>query len=366
MPNPGPRTPNRTHRDDRGVAAVLVAGFALALVLVAALAIDGGQAYANRRQMQNASDAAAMAGAAAFATQRSQPAPGLSSVTDQVRTVAEANGADVTGDRLKCWFVDDQVRRLPIGSPVDICGSGATWASANAGSASGVEVETSADKETFFAQVGGIETVSARTEAAATLQPLVGTGATFPFIMCGVADSGGFDILDQNLQVRPEVIGSILYPLQDPGGGNTETFKRCDGGSNTFKGKGDGDPAIVGEWTGTDTGNDDPDPLSGDFTPVLGSDACPANTLTFDGCLMVVPLASNARGTGSNAEVYIVGFSVFEVYSLGNGADKGPCEDLGTPNPKFCGYLVGGQVEGGITGGGPVGVGGVYAIKLAK
>ena len=35
---------------------------AVALILVAALAIDGGMAYANRRQMQNAADSGAFAG----------------------------------------------------------------------------------------------------------------------------------------------------------------------------------------------------------------------------------------------------------------------------------------------------------------
>jgi uncharacterized membrane protein len=47
---------------ERGMTAVWVALMLVVLMLFAALAIDGGQAYSSRRQSQNASDAGVMAG----------------------------------------------------------------------------------------------------------------------------------------------------------------------------------------------------------------------------------------------------------------------------------------------------------------
>ena len=50
-------------RDQRGLVSVIVAISALALIVVAALVIDGGSARLARRTSQNAADAASLAGA---------------------------------------------------------------------------------------------------------------------------------------------------------------------------------------------------------------------------------------------------------------------------------------------------------------
>lgn len=55
-------TPSRRCQDDRGVAAVLFAVVLTALFAVSALAVDVGQAYAERRHDQNTADAAVMSG----------------------------------------------------------------------------------------------------------------------------------------------------------------------------------------------------------------------------------------------------------------------------------------------------------------
>lgn len=51
------------HRDEDGQALVLAALFLVGLVAVAGLVADGGQALAERRDLQNVADAAAAAGA---------------------------------------------------------------------------------------------------------------------------------------------------------------------------------------------------------------------------------------------------------------------------------------------------------------
>jgi Flp pilus assembly protein TadG len=339
---------------------VLVSIAAVSLLLVAALAIDGGQAYANRRQMQNAADAAAMAGTAAFANQRFTASPSLTAVTDEVRSVAQANGADVSLGRLSCWLVDATGQRVTG----DLCTTPGTWTAAASGAA-GVEVDTSADKATFFARVAGPDTIGASADAAATMQRVIQSGPGFPFILCGYSESGLNDVLDANLQVRPEAVGQ-LFALLDPGSANSDTFKRCDTQSNPFKGKGDGTPAIIGEWAGTDTGNSPPDSLSAPANEVLGPEACPVSATVLDGCLMIVPIASYGRGVGSNTEVFIVNFTVMRAWGSDTGGAPAECGPLGPPSPKFCGILVGGQLDTGQTGGGDVAAGQAYAIKLIK
>jgi uncharacterized membrane protein len=54
---------NHEHENERGQAIVILALAMAALLLFASLAIDGGNAYVERRRAQNAADAAALAGA---------------------------------------------------------------------------------------------------------------------------------------------------------------------------------------------------------------------------------------------------------------------------------------------------------------
>ena len=52
--------------DDRGAMTVLLAVSLVALLGLTGLVVDGGRAYADRRAVQNAADAAALAGAGAL------------------------------------------------------------------------------------------------------------------------------------------------------------------------------------------------------------------------------------------------------------------------------------------------------------
>ena len=82
-------------RGREGQTIVLVAVFMLALLAILALAIDVGHVYAERRRMQNAADAGALAGAReiCFGDQ------GAAALTAQ--QYAEDNGAESVFDRLR-------------------------------------------------------------------------------------------------------------------------------------------------------------------------------------------------------------------------------------------------------------------------
>ena len=79
------------HRGERGATAVLVACLAIFLVGLASFTVDFGQAYVSKRQLQTATDAAALAAAAVYASDQgdcaslaSLPKTGAENAADQV------------------------------------------------------------------------------------------------------------------------------------------------------------------------------------------------------------------------------------------------------------------------------------------
>ena len=226
-----PTTPRRRRFEagaDDGITIVLVALLAVVLLLVAALAIDGGTAYANRRQMQNAADAAAMAGTRAVDELRFGGETDGGTIWDAVDDSRSANSADTMTCRLL------RVDGTPHQPATDVCADRATMASRwNSLSAAGqvvagVEAEMAGVKETFFSQVGGVDETSARASAAATIQPYVGGGAA-PFIICGYLprDIEAYDMLRPDGTFKPSAFtrygpGGTDSPFTLQGGGQAQ------------------------------------------------------------------------------------------------------------------------------------------------
>ena len=124
------------------IVGVLIALLLPALLGVIALAIDGGYAYAQRRQMQNAADAAAVAGARAFALQ--------SNVNSEVSRFTSANGASSFSWRQLSETQTDVLTNLSI-------------------NLTNIEVTANVTFDTFFARIVGINqmTATATNPAAA-------------------------------------------------------------------------------------------------------------------------------------------------------------------------------------------------------
>src|SRR5689334_11451875 len=79
---------NAVREQEQGVALVYLALAGMALMGLAALALDGSNLYAHRRQMQTAADAAALAGVRSMALNQ-----GDSQVQHDLKSLARANGA---------------------------------------------------------------------------------------------------------------------------------------------------------------------------------------------------------------------------------------------------------------------------------
>ena len=136
----------RLHREQRGAVLVLVSLALVALVVMLALAIDGGYAYAQRRRMQNAADAAAMAGARTRALGGND-----AQVEAAITQYATANGADGTN-----WT----------------CPDGQT-----------VRVTAWRVFPTFFAGIAGLPQMTASATAEASMQYLSAASDLLPMVV---------------------------------------------------------------------------------------------------------------------------------------------------------------------------------------
>jgi hypothetical protein len=155
-------------RSERGQSMVIVAAVFVGLLALAGLAVDGGNAFVQRRHAQNAADAAALAGThlISLAIQTCDPIdmPALDAKIDRtVNQYAEQNGIsdtnDVAGDEVNdnvvAYYVDKdgaslgqvgEVGNLPVGT----CG---------------VRVEVQDEHETFFMPIVGIGEIPSSAQA---------------------------------------------------------------------------------------------------------------------------------------------------------------------------------------------------------
>src|SRR5436305_14854995 len=102
---------HRARRDEQGFSIVLVALLMVAMLIIAAIALDGGQAYADHRQMQNAADAAALAGARALEQVRFRGGS-VTEVAAQALAQATDNGASSSTSHYSCMVLDKHQQPL--------------------------------------------------------------------------------------------------------------------------------------------------------------------------------------------------------------------------------------------------------------
>lgn len=178
----GESEPVRKRRQaTRGQILILAAGALVALVGMVGMATDYGYVLAERRTMQNAADAGALAGARKISK---WSATSTFSVLSDVTSAATANKLSSTPSIVSCTYVDD--------SDVSL-GSCSTTVPVTA---TGVHVVVKETHNTFFmgAIPGGPGTLTTRASATAHVQFLKTPPGDGPFLVCGVGtklDSGG-------------------------------------------------------------------------------------------------------------------------------------------------------------------------------
>lgn len=132
-------------RQEEGASLVYVTLLLLVLFGFAGLAVDGSNAYFQRRRLQTAADAAALAGARSLAL-----AQNGTQIGNEVEDIAvDSNGATAS-----------------------------TWSAIN--SNKGVSVQATKDVDTFFARVIGIDSLEVSASAAAEVYSITKTKSLFP------------------------------------------------------------------------------------------------------------------------------------------------------------------------------------------
>lgn len=334
----GTRTARRAEGDDGAILIFLSLSITVLLV-VAALVLDGGSSYAQRRQMQNAADAAAMAGARALDRYRFPPTgttADASTISSEVTAAALANGATSV---VSCRLVD----YTQVNTTSDL---GACTSATAASNAEGVRVSVSQTRTTYFGGITGRSTTSATTAAAASVQQLSQISA--PFLICGNPAKGGYNLLNPDGTLNPTSAASqgemTIHGSQVPD---------CGAGSQ-FKGLME-NPAVLNVWTDIGTqGN-----RVGQYRDATtGIDACPEEG-PFDDCDMLLPIMQSGIGTGSNATAFITAFAVFRVTEGSTGNTAHTARYVGTVTKA-----TGGQGAGIDLGG--VNSGLIRIIKLVE
>jgi Flp pilus assembly protein TadG len=189
--------PMHGERGERGQALVVIVFALVGLLVVAGLAIDGGMVFLDRRRMQNAADAAALAGTRLLARAIcEESASDDAAIAAEVNHYAEKNGvpdtdaeagASVTGN-VVADYVD--FHEVVLGR----VGGGAI-----PNGATGVSVTVGIRRPTYFVSLVGIDTAGASAAALAmTGRPLMGGGIRpfgIPYPVVNALDDGDcFDI----------------------------------------------------------------------------------------------------------------------------------------------------------------------------
>ena len=167
----------KLYHQEKGQAVVIVALALVGLIGFLALVIDGGAAFAARRQMQNAADSAAIAGARELeAGNRDE-----SAILKEIHAYAEANRVpdsngvpnDGINDNVEAYFISGISKlRMPVPCELDEemeCVPIGTWGYVppNAG---GVEVIARTSFDAYFAAVVGQDTLGAAARAKVLAQ----------------------------------------------------------------------------------------------------------------------------------------------------------------------------------------------------
>jgi hypothetical protein len=298
--------PTTRRRRERGLTIPFLALSMVALLTFTGLVVDGSNAFAQRRQMQNAADSAALAGANAL--NRYLLGTGTpNEIYTAALSEATSNGADATA--FSCLLVRS-------GGGTQACPTTTNGLSVPS-DAFRVRTEVHQTYDTVFMQVVGTDDFSAAARAAAAVQRV--TRGTAPFMVCGLGQAPNPDLLDNSnpaIPVNDWPVNLAAVGFTYDVWGNDIKAHDCGNPSSSFRGLVDTDLGpfdIPGSWEASQGNHAGPTRAL-----VLSGDACDGDEddLTV-GCLMVLPICptGNNRG-GTNFDMHCTRFGVFEVTSI--------------------------------------------------
>jgi len=314
----------------RGQIIILFALFSTVLVGMLGLATDLGFAFAQKRTIQNAADAGALAGARYVVRSTGSVRP---EVVTFVETKLENRVASTVNDMTFCKYL---VGAITLADD----GTGGDCHAPVLPRAKGVHVKVEEEHDTFFIKVvGGPDTVSTSAEATARVERLSSPPGDGPFLVCATSPwavlSAAGATLDANLPpILIKVDGAwtlnpaadnVTYKIYDnnisngPASSPTVSKKAgCKAQAADFNGAAE---SVVNQdktapsWFTHKEGS-----AQGTIVhEVEGINGCKPAQLT--NCVMLLPLAVDdpAQDAAHPKDLYVVAFAAFYVTMTGSG-----------------------------------------------
>lgn len=189
-------------QQEKGASALYFALVLFILLGMAGIALDGSNSYAQRRRMQTAADAAALAGARVLAL-----GGDTNAVNEAVINLAMANGV---GDIP--WTLSGD------GKAIEATGPGAPDVAWNyTDDNTGVEVTVNNNFDTYFARVLGFDELTSNGDSGARYEPIVGVDNLLPLAVNG-CDCLNFDEFPVSLS--EDDFGDIVTAIYQIGNAN--------------------------------------------------------------------------------------------------------------------------------------------------
>lgn len=336
-------------RDERGVTIAVVALGMVALLIVVGLVIAGGNAFSNHRQVQNSSDASALAGATVLRAWLADESNSIDAAG--IWTAVQANNTVNASSRSVASTLHCYIVTLPVVAggvtTYPRLGDCSSYSGTNTSStlspltAYGVEVVKGDTQPADFIQAAGAKPITAAARAIATVQAAVFTPPTIgsaDIVVCAVATtdprSGGTlgqvtapdsrtpnapisMLLSGSNTINPAAIGETYFIK-----GNA--VKKTCGTNGDFKGLAcnPSNPpapcppaAVPGYWDAA-TGNH-----SGPFRNTLATSCSPSVI----GCTFALPLCYDASSGPPPAQalpLYCVTYGTFQITSTTANTDE--------------------------------------------
>ena len=192
---------------ERGQAMVLFALAAVGLLVMVGLAIDGGTVFLERRRMQNAADAAALAGAQKLSEimcdETVTPQGADAAIWDAVERYARDNGVRDPSGTTVAEYVKFDGPHIVAYSPSVYVGNSLDGGDGVPTAATGISVTTAITHTTYFVSLIGIHTTSASAPAVSVTAPLAVTDAVRPFgvpieLVQDLNDGGALSVTFEN------------------------------------------------------------------------------------------------------------------------------------------------------------------------
>jgi hypothetical protein len=327
-------------QEEKGQSIVLVVLCLVGLVGFLALAIDGGAAFAARRQMQNAADSAAIAGAKKLQGNETD----VDLILREINAYAEENKVpdtnSIPGDEINgnvtAYFIRNvypTFDRLPLGDPKTL--DDPYWDTHTVPSnAAGVEVITRTTFDPYFAGVVGVEELGAAAQAKVLAEGEQMAGALsnlFPVALYN-ADPGNCELdpwLDDDCEPIHERLIIWDTEMEGPGnfgwvdfnGGSNSNAEIRDWIENGYQGM-----IEIPSWVQADTGNRGASEIDSMEGVILN------DLQLLVGGVILVPVYNDMRSVGANLEYQFVAFAEFMLTGFYYGSN----ENKHRPSDFYC------------------------------